>query len=644
MADDQNVVKRIVWSEIFSFPHIFKSFRMATQPHKLALAFVAIVLLFVGGMVLDSIWSISDNGTAMKDEILLHVSSSSDQFDMEIEKWQDGRELKAASLLAATKNDRRSLSAWRALAGIENRHFREAFEKLRKDYVTTKEQGDEFAPVQRNKILEDAEKNDDDWDDLIDQAEDAHDYELEKIEDILNNVEDQAVELIKNDPSLKNADEDKQEENIEKAEDNLELAMIAARRAITFRKLKFQEDVKAIEGNGIFESFISYERDCIYNGIMAVRYLNFTGGLAEYQKMVAKRTTRPASMTVTSGLPDVATIGPKDDQPGLLCFILLAVEGVRWMILQNWVFAVIFLLWALAIWSLFGGAMYRIAAIRFARDEKISFFQALQFSRQKFFSFFSAPLVPLVVIFGTGILLMIGGLIGAIPFIGPLLMGILFGIAILMGIGIAFMAIGLIAGGPMLYPTIAVEGSDCFDAISRSFTYVFSRPFRAIFYGVVAAIYGTLTYLFVRLFAYIALCSVHCFAKWGVIGGGNPIGANADKLDVLWPKPTFWNLHQFNWAAMGGWDSICAILIAIWVLILVGLVASYVLTFFVSASTSIYFILRRRVDATDFDDVYVEEEEELLPQPEAAAETTPAEEKAEEKPAEEKSDKDEKAE
>ena len=43
MADDQNVVKRIVWGEIFSFPHIFKSFKMATQPHKMALAFVALV-------------------------------------------------------------------------------------------------------------------------------------------------------------------------------------------------------------------------------------------------------------------------------------------------------------------------------------------------------------------------------------------------------------------------------------------------------------------------------------------------------------------------------------------------------------------------------------------------------------------------
>ncbi len=607
---------------------------MATQPHKMALAFVALVLLIGGGLIMDSIWKISDTGTAMEGEILLHISSSPDRFDAQIEQWQDGRLLQAASLLAATKNDRRDLSTWRGLAGAKSRHFSEAFETLRKDYVATKEQGDEFASVQRNKILEDAEKNDQDWADLIDQAEEAYEYELDKINDLLEDVEDKADELIEKDESLKNADKDKQDENIEKAEENLALALIDAQKALTLRKLKFQKDVNAITGNGLFESFITFERDCVYHGIMAVRYLNFTGGLAEYQKMLAKRTAPSVSLAVESGLPDIATVGPQDDQPGLLFFVLLAVEGVRWMIIQNWVFAAIFLLWALIVWSLFGGAMYRVAAIRFAREEKISFFQALQFSKQKFFSFFSAPLVPIIVILGTGVLLMIGGLIGSIPYVGPLLMGILFGIAILMGVGIAFMSIGLVAGGSLLYPTIAAEGSDCFDAISRSFTYVFSKPFRAVFYGIIACIYGMATYLFVRLFAYIALCSVHCFVKWGVFTGGSPMGANADQLDVLWQKPTFWNLHQFNWAAMGGWDSICAILVAVWVLILVGLVASYILTFFVSASTSIYFILRRRVDATDFDEVYIEEADELLPEPEQANQT-PDEAKAEEKADEE---------
>jgi hypothetical protein len=67
----------------------------------------------------------------------------------------------------------------------------------------------------------------------------------------------------------------------------------------------------------------------------------------------------------------------------------------------------------------------------------------------------------------------------------------------------------------------------------------------------------------------------------------------------------------------------------VWVAIVVGLVAAYMLTYFASSTTAIYYILRRRVDATDLDDVYVEEEEDLAP-------SVPAEEPAAEEPVEKK--------
>ncbi len=354
----------------------------------------------------------------------------------------------------------------------------------------------------------------------------------------------------------------------------------------------------------------------MYNAVMAVRHLNFTGGLSQYQTLLRRRTPPSVALEIDSGLPDPTLLAPKDEAGGLIYYLLMMAEGVRWMILEHWVFATIFLLWSLVVWSVLGGAIYRIAALHFAREEKISISQALKFSGQKFLSFFSAPLIPVVVILLVAVLLGLGGLLGSIPAVGSLLMGVLFGVAILLGVGVAFMLIGLLAGWPLMYPTIAVEGSDSFDAISRSFSYVFARPFRTVFYGLVAVVYGTITYLFVRFFAFLALSSVHAFAKAGVWGGGAPLSAEADKLDVLWQRPTFWNFHQWNGVAMNWWSGLCGVLIAIWVLIVAGLVASYLITFFVSSSTSIYFLLRRKVDATDLDDVFIEEEEE---QPEAGA-------------------------
>jgi hypothetical protein len=293
----------------------------------------------------------------------------------------------------------------------------------------------------------------------------------------------------------------------------------------------------------------------------------------------------------------------------------------------------------MAVCSVIGGAVYRMTALHFAREEKISIGQALKFGKSKFLSFFFAPLVPVIVIVLTGLLISVGGfLFSLIPVVGPILMGLLFVVALLLAVGIAFMTIGLVAGWPLMYPTIAVEGSDSFDAISRSFSYVFARPFRALLYGIVAAVYGMITYLFVRLFAYIALAAAHCFCKfgfWDLYGKGDSMSDRADMIDAIWQKPTFWDLQTVNWAALDGSGKIAAVLVGIWVALVVGAVLGYVLTYFAGASTSIYFILRRRVDATDLDDVYIEEEEEPIAPVEETTEA-PAAEKAEESAEEEK--------
>src|SRR5581483_11490711 len=49
------------------------------------------------------------------------------------------------------------------------------------------------------------------------------------------------------------------------------------------------------------------------------------------------------------------------------------------------------LLWTLATWALFGGAITRMAAVQLARKEKISIAEALGFTRTRYASFFSAP-------------------------------------------------------------------------------------------------------------------------------------------------------------------------------------------------------------------------------------------------------------
>ena len=89
-----------------------------------------------------------------------------------------------------------------------------------------------------------------------------------------------------------------------------------------------------------------------------------------------------------------------------------------------------------------------------------------------------------------------------IPFIGPILVGLLFFLALAASLVMTLLVLGTVGGFDLMYPTIAVEGSDSFDAISRSFSYVYARPWRMLWYTAVAVIYGAATYLFVRLFLF----------------------------------------------------------------------------------------------------------------------------------------------
>src|SRR5436305_493844 len=58
MADDSGgqVLRGINWREAFPFTHLFRTFRIAIHPSKLILALVALLLLYVGGRVLDGLW------------------------------------------------------------------------------------------------------------------------------------------------------------------------------------------------------------------------------------------------------------------------------------------------------------------------------------------------------------------------------------------------------------------------------------------------------------------------------------------------------------------------------------------------------------------------------------------------------------
>ncbi len=350
---------------------------------------------------------------------------------------------------------------------------------------------------------------------------------------------------------------------------------------------------------GVFEVWKGHTAWCIESALSSVRHGTVWGIPA------GARLQAALGMAGAGGQQQVAPVG------FIPCVVMLF-QGVWWLISQHAVFALLFFIVTLAIWALLGGAVCRIAAVQFARDEKVSLGDALRFAKERFWAgLFFAPLMPVLMLLVIGVMLALGGVFLRIPYLGDVLASIFFFLAILGGFGAALVVIASIAGGSLFWPTVAAEGSESLDAVSRSFNYVGATPWRALFYGLVAAVYGSLCFVFVRVVAGLTLIVTHACVGFGT----SPFGwwrmgdGEVSKLDLLWTTPTLDQLRA-PLELPGGIESFSATIIGVWVILLALMVWAFLASFYLSGSTIIYFLLRRDNDAMDLEDVYIETYEE----------------------------------
>jgi hypothetical protein len=294
--------------------------------------------------------------------------------------------------------------------------------------------------------------------------------------------------------------------------------------------------------------------------------------------------------------------------------IVEILQGVWWLISQHTFYFGLFGTAALLIWSACGGAICRLAAVQFARDEKISSQQGWAFVRQRLFGgFFLAPCIPLAIILVVVLFMLLGGLLLRIPFLGDLIGGVLFIFAILGGFGVFLLLLGLIVGGSLFWPAVATEGADGFDAFSRGVSYPLTKPLRFIWYVVISTLLAALSWVFANMSVYFALRITRAVVAAGTSPFGwakrEANGQTVSKLELLWPLGGPNALYAWpNWSMLGVGEYISALLIGVYVLLVIGLMWSFLASFYFSASTVIYFLLRRDVDGADLEDVLIAEE------------------------------------
>jgi hypothetical protein len=203
----------------------------------------------------------------------------------------------------------------------------------------------------------------------------------------------------------------------------------------------------------------------------------------------------------------------------------------------NRVYFLLVVLWTLVTWALFGAAIARMAAVQFARNEKIGMTEAVRFAWAKYVSFLSAPLFPLIFIAALTVFLVIFGIFAGFTwFVGDILIaGLFWPLVILFGLIMAVVLVGLV-GWPLMYATISAEGSDSFDALSRSYSYVYQAIWHYLWYAAVAVVYGAVVVFFVGLMGSLMVY----LGKWAVSQAPLPKDRHPAYLFVYAPQSYHW--------------------------------------------------------------------------------------------------------
>ena len=285
-----------------------------------------------------------------------------------------------------------------------------------------------------------------------------------------------------------------------------------------------------------------------------------------------------------------------------------SIKSVEW---GEYVVLIVLVLGLMIIWSVFAGAITRLAALEFARGEKTGLKDSLSFVMKKFWSYFWSPLTPVL-----GVLFFIacnvaGGLLGKIEYAGEIAVAVGFPLAILSGFLIVFLGIVGIVGFILMFPAISSEGSDAFDAISRAYSYVLSRPLHFLSLLVAIIVCGTI----LTFVAGYGACLVMKTSYFTVgLGMGDKLNEIRDFIaGMSGAGDTITSLNPMSMR-------IAALLLMLYVVLIKMTVGSIVIAFVGSASTIAYLIMRKDVDDTEMSDVYVEEDEEDVAADEAAPE------------------------
>ncbi|MEM7577117.1 MAG: hypothetical protein AAF328_06530 [Planctomycetota bacterium] len=253
----------------------------------------------------------------------------------------------------------------------------------------------------------------------------------------------------------------------------------------------------------------------------------------------------------------------------------LLIEGPRslWRVAPGFVLA--FAGWAFVVATLLGLGIARLAALELARRRTAGPVEAIGFIFRKGVWTLLAPALPLLVVAsGAVVLVAVGFALFNLPIV-EWIGGLAYGPLLLVGLAMALLLIVLAVALHLLVAAMAVEGTDAFDAVSRCFSYVTTRPWQVLGYAAAALAYGALTFLVVLSVVGLAIWLTDRFLAVGILG-----------------------------EATGDGNDLVVAVVGLWQQALLAVPAAYAVSFYFCASVQTYLLVRQSADGSGLDDAY----------------------------------------
>ena len=274
--------------------------------------------------------------------------------------------------------------------------------------------------------------------------------------------------------------------------------------------------------------------------------------------------------------------------------------------LLHFIVSVVFYVVLLRFWSYYGGVITRITALEYGRDELPTLADGTSMVNAKRNAYFFAPISPLIGVVIFGLLNALGGLVGSIPYVGPILM--VLGIVpwlISTIIMLFIIVLGVLSFG-LMFPAISIGGKDAFEGWSSAYSYLLWGFSRFVGYSFIACLIGVVgtvaAWLLAEFFIYILTQTINIGLitqhDWVVYTGI----IESQFSPAIEPSASPSTLMKVTSCFM------VAALMAIR-----ALPAAFLFAYFFTSNTVICFLMRKHVDRIELDEVYEEEPEEEEP-------------------------------